>query len=300
MFAKDLVLKVMDVLSIVPDEPYLKMLYRIRTGRKLNLHPPVTLNEKLQFLKIHGYRPEFRTMADKAEAKKYVASRIGEEYIIPQLGLWDRAEDIDFDSLPDQFVLKCTHDSGSCIICTDKASFDRAAAVRSLSKAVKRNFYNSKREWGYKGLKGRILAEKYMEDHLVEGAPTGEPLTDYKFFCFNGVPRIVFTVEGGHGSEDDIVRRMYDPDWKLIPVGIRGKRPVTTPQERPAQLDEMLKLARVLSEGIPFLRVDFYIINERIYFGELTFFHMSGCETFDPPEYDRIFGDYLDLGAFGV
>ncbi len=295
MFAKSFVLKVMDVLSVIPDEPYLKMLYRIRTGKKLNLNPPVTLNEKLQYLKIHGYKPEYSKMADKAEAKKYVASRIGEQYIIPQLGLWDRAEDIDFDSLPDQFVLKCTHDSGSVIICRDKSSFDRKEAVRKLSAAVKRNFYNSKREWGYKGLKGRILAEKYMEDELVEGKIAGTDLSDYKFFCFNGVPRIAFTVKGGHQSEEKIIRRMYDTDWNLIPVGIRGKKPVTQAEERPAQLEEMLSLAAKLSEGIPFLRVDFYIINGKVYFGELTFFHMSGCETFDPPEYDRIFGEYLKL-----
>lgn len=295
MFGKGLILAVMDFLKFVPDEPYLKFLYKIRTGKKLRLHPPVTFNEKLQWLKIHDHNPEYSRLADKAEVKKYIAQTIGPEYVIPQLGIWDRAEDIDFDSLPQQFVLKCTHDSGSIVICKDKNNFDKAKAVKVLSKAVKRNFYNSKREWAYKGLKGRIIAEKYMEDHLVEGQASDEALSDYKLFCFNGEPKTVFVVRGGHGDESKTQRRMYDTDWNLLHAGFQGKAPITEPEERPKQLKEMLELAKKLSKGIPFVRVDFYIINEKIYFGEMTFFHMSGCGKFTPDSFDKTLGDMLSL-----
>lgn len=295
MIAKSLVLKVMDVLSFIPDEPYLKLLYFIRMKKPLKLNPPETFNEKLQYLKIHDHNESYSQLADKAEVKKYIAKTLGEQYVIPQLGIWDRAEDIDFDLLPDQFVLKCTHDSGSFIICKDKASFDKKRAVTALSKALKRNFYNSKREWAYKGLKGRIIAEQYMEDYMENGKGTGKPLSDYKLFCFNGRAETIFVVRGGHTDESQVKRRMYDRNWKLLPVGFHGKAPETEADERPAQLEEMLTLAEKLSKGIPFVRVDFYIINEQIYFGEMTFFHMSGCETFIPESFDKTLGDMLRL-----
>lgn len=295
MFAKSLILAIMDVLKIVPDEPYLKFLYRIRMGKKLNLHPPVTFNEKLQWLKIHDHNPEYSRLVDKSEVKKYIADTIGEQYVIPQLGIWDRAEDIDFDSLPDRFVLKCTHDSGSIVICRDKSRFDKEAAIKLLNKAVKRNFYNSKREWAYKGLKGRIIAEQYMEDTLVEGQSATGDLSDYKIFCFNGEPRTIFVVRGGHQDESRVKRWMYDTNWKLYEAGFHGKQPRTDAEEKPAQLEEMLELARKLSRDIPFLRVDFYIINGKVYFGEMTFFHMSGCEKFSPESFDKTLGDMLVL-----
>jgi len=295
MFAKDLILKIMDLCAVIPDEPYLKFLYFIRMKKPLHLNPPLTLNEKQQWLKIHDHSTEYSRMVDKLQVRDYISEKVGSDIQIPLLGVWDRAEDIDFEALPEQFVLKCTHDSGSFIICTDKNSFDKEAAVKKLNKAVKRDFYVSKREWPYKGLKGKIIAEKYMEDEMEDGSPSGKPLSDYKIFCFNGEPHLVLTIRGGHLDESQVMRRFYDEKWNLLPVGLRGKAPVSVPEEKPEQLEEMLQLAARLSEGIPFLRVDFYIINGKVYFGELTFFHMSGCEHFTPEEYDRKFGDMLKL-----
>lgn len=295
MFVKDLILKIMDLCAVIPDEPYLKFLYFIRMKKPLHLNPPRSFNEKQQWLKINNHSPEYHKMVDKLLVRDYILEKVGKDIQIPLLGVWDNAEDINFDELPEQFVLKCTHDSGSFIICTDKSSFDRKAAVNKLNKALKRNFYISKREWPYKDLKGRIIAEQYMEDEMEDGTPSGKPLSDYKLFCFNGVPRLVLTIRGGHLDEGQVLRRFYDDKWNLLPVGLRGKAPVTEPEEKPQQLEEMLELAAKLSEGIPFLRVDFYIINGKVYFGELTFFHMSGCEQFTPESYDMTFGDMLKL-----
>ncbi len=295
--------RVLDLFSFVPDEPYLKMLYRIRTGQKLHLDPPVTFNEKQQFLKIHDHSTEYSKMVDKAAVKEYIADTIGEQYVVPMYGVWDDARDIDFDSLPDRFVLKCTHDSGSWIVCSDKSTFDREAAIKKLNKAVKRNYYAGKREWPYNGLKGRILAEKYLEDVMEDGKPSGKPLSDYKLFCFNGEPKVVLIVEGRpSGSlegQRSAVRHIYDMDWNMIPLGIMDQKPANIPFERPAQLDEMAELSRKLSKGIPFLRVDFYIVDSKVLFGELTFYHRSGFDKFDPPKYQKIWGDYLDLSDFG-
>ena len=164
--------------KFMSDEAYLKFMYKLKMKRKLNLSDPQTFNEKLQWLKIYDRKPEYTTMVDKYEAKKYVADIIGEEYIIPTLGVWDRFEDIDFDELPDQFVLKCTHDSGGLVICRDKSKLDLKAAKKKINKSLKRNYYWIGREWPYKNVRPRIIAEKFMTD------PTSDDLQDYKFFFF--------------------------------------------------------------------------------------------------------------------
>ena len=277
------------MLNWIPDKMYLKLKYRAALGKKLDLKNPKTFNEKMQWLKLYDRKPEYTRMVDKYEAKLYVAEKIGKQYIIPTLGVWDRFEDIDFDSLPDQFVLKCTHDSGGLVICRDKSKLDKETAKTIIKSSLKRNYYYYAREWAYKDVKPRIIAERYMKEE------NNDTLTDYKVFCFNGEPKTVLTVVGGHDDENVTKRRMYDTDWNLLPIGLHGKPFVNEPQEKPAQLEEMLKLAKVLCANIPHVRVDFYVIGGKVYFGEITFFHMSGIVQLDPPQWDKTFGNWISL-----
>lgn len=278
------------MLDWAPDALYLRLVFRAVKGKWPRLRQPRTFCEKLQWLKLHDRDPFYSQLADKYEVRRHVAGQLGGEYLIPLVGgPWDSAADIDFDALPEQFVLKCTHDSGSLVICRDKAALDREATRARLERSLKRNYFLSGREWPYKGIRGRIIAEKYMEE------PGSPALTDYKVFCFNGVPRTVLTVTGGHEDEAQICRRMYDTDWNLLPVGLNGKPPVQQPQPRPEQLEEILALAEKLGAGKRHVRVDFYVIDGRVYFGEVTFFHMSGLVLLDPPEWDDTFGSWIDL-----
>lgn len=282
--------KLEQVLNGMPDKKYLEIKFAsMFDGRRLNWDNLRTFNEKLQWLKLNDRNPEYIKMVDKYEVKKYVAGKIGEQYIIPTLGVWDDFSEIDFDTLPDEFVLKCTHDSGGTVIVKDKKTFDKDKAREKLQKSLNTNYYYAGREWPYKNVAPRIIAEKYMEDN------SSTELKDYKFFCFHGVPRIILTVTGGHEDESKIIRRMYNAEWKRYPVGLHGKKNEPTSEDKPPLLDEMLRIARKLSAGIKHLRVDLYIVNNKIYFGELTFYHMSGYEIFEPVEYDEVFGSFLDL-----
>ena len=271
------------------DEEWLKKRFKLLMGYPLDLENPKTFNEKLQWLKLYDRRPEYTTMVDKYESKKYVAGLIGEEYIIPTLGVWDRLEDINFDELPNQFVLKCTHDSGGVFIVRNKNTMDKETVKKKIKKSLKQNYYYLGREWPYKNVKPRVIAEKYMED------PTANELRDYKIFCFDGMPRFILTVEGGHVNEADVKRRLYDVNWKKVDVGLHGKKNEESVEPRPKQLEKILEVASILSKGMKHLRVDLYIVNEKIYFGELTFAHMSGFEHFSPVEFDLELGSYLTL-----
>lgn len=272
------------------DKRYLQKFFECKLGKKLNLNNPVTFNEKLQWLKLYDRKPNYTTMVDKYAVKKYVADIIGEEYIIPSLGVWNHFDEIDFDKLPTQFVLKCTHDSGGIVICNDKSNFDLKAAKRKIERSLKRNYYWPCREWPYKDVKPRIIAEEYLSIFEV-----GQELIEYKFFCFNGDPRLVLICKGnphGSGRTNDF----YDMDFKHLPVE------VTYPNARerclkPKEFNEMRDIARKLSLGIPHLRVDLYVANGKIYFGETTFFHDAGFCKFNPPEWDKYLGDMLELPA---
>ena len=269
----------------MPDEKYLKKLFRLHIGKELDLDSPKGFNEKIQWLKLYNRKPEYTTMVDKYTAKKYAAEKIGEQYIIPSLGVWDRAEDIDPGKLPDKFVLKCTHDSGGVVICRDKSEFDIEAARKKINKRLKANYYYSGREWPYKNVKPRIIAEKYMEE------PGSSELKDYKFMCFNGKVRCTFVCSERF---EKLKVTFYDNDWKRMPFE-RHYHASETDIPKPKNFDKMVELAEILSEDIPFLRVDFYEINGHIYFGELTFFPGSGFEEFTPEEWDRILGDWITL-----
>ncbi len=273
---------------IKDDETYLKLKWRLRFGEPLNLDNPQTFNEKLQWLKLHDRKPEYTRMVDKYEAKKYVAEKIGEEYIIPTLGVWDSFDDIDFNSLPNQFVLKCTHDSGGLVICKDKSTLDMEATRKKLEKCLKRDYYIQSREWPYKNVKPRIIAEKYMEEK------GGGELKDYKLHCFNGEPKMTL-VCSDRFAEEGLCEDFFDNDWGHLPT----RRPThpNAPHDIacPKNFELMKELAKQLSKNIPFVRVDFYEIDGRVYFGELTFFPMSGMGVFVPNEWDLKLGEWMNI-----
>ena len=273
----------------MPDDEYLKRKFHARLGRDLDLDNPVTFNEKLQWLKLYDRQPIYTTLVDKYEVKKYVADLIGEEYVIPTLGVWDRFEDIDFNALPDQFVLKCTHDSGGLAICRDKASFDIERAGERIRASLKRNYYYRFREWPYKHVKPRVIAEAYRTD-----TPDSTELTDYKFYCFHGRPDCVMVcLDRGTG---DTKFYFFDREWQLKRYNKRGKAaPPGFTIPKPEGMDEMFRIAETLSSGIPSVRIDLYQSSGQILFGEYTFYPLSGFEPNRLPEADLYFGNQIDL-----
>ena len=273
---------------LIPDKTYLNIRFKKVFGRSVNWKDPKSYSEKLQWLKVYDRKPIYTTMVDKYEAKQYVAKKIGDEYIIPTLGVWDKVSDINFDALPDQFVLKCTHDSGGLVICPDKSKLDIDEAKKKLAHSLKQNFFWSGREWPYKNVKPRIIAEKYMVDE------SGYELKDYKFFCFDGEPKALFIASDRQVEGEETKFDFFDMEFNHLPF-TNGHPNATHPVKRPDSFEKMKELAATLSEDIPQLRVDFYDINGQIYFGELTFFHHSGLETFDPEEWDYKFGEWIKL-----
>lgn len=275
-------------LLAVPDSVYVRVKYRKALGYWPDLNNPITFNEKINWLKLHDRNPLYTTMVDKYEVKRYVADTIGEEYVIPTLGVWDRAKDIDFDSLPDKFVLKATHDSGRVIICTDKSKLDRAYAIAEMDKSLKRNFYAVTREWPYKNVPPRVIAEKLLE--------TGrdEALADYKVHNFNGVPRFILLCRDRF-SESGMTEDFFDTAWNRLEVRRPNHPNASTVDERPPSLDKMLSLSRKLAGNVPFMRTDFYTIGDKVYFGEITLYPASGTVPFIPSEYDTVFGNLLKI-----
>lgn len=276
------------IAPIFPDKLYLKMLFRLRMGYKLNLDNPQTFSEKLQWLKLYNRKPEYTQMVDKVEAKKYVAGIIGEEYIIPTLGVWNSVDEIDFAKLPNQFVLKCTHDSGGIVICSDKTKLNIRAAKAKLRKGLKKNYYYQNREWPYKNITPRIIGEEYMVDE------SGYELKDYKFFCFDGEPKALFIATDRGKANEETKFDFFDMDFNHLPF-TNGHPNSPRPVMKPKSFEEMKLLAAKLSEGMPHARIDFYDINGKVYFGEITFFHWSGTMPFDPIEWDYKFGEWIKL-----
>lgn len=270
------------------DEKFLKRLFKLRMGKELNLDNPQTFSEKLQWLKLNNRQPVMCDMVDKVEAKKYVANLIGEEYIIPTLGVYNSVDEIDFEALPNQFVLKCTHDSGGLVICKDKSKLDIAASKKKLAKSLKCNYYYQNREWPYKNLTPRIIAEQYMEDE------SGYELKDYKFFCFDGEVKALFIATDRGVENEETKFDFFDTDFNHLPF-TNGHPNALRKINKPAGFEEMKQLASKLSTGHPHLRVDFYDINGKIYFGELTFYHWSGTMPFEPEEWDYTFGSWIKL-----
>jgi len=271
----------------VSSELFLKRMYRYYFGKELNLENPETYTEKLQWLKIYDHRPVYTTMVDKYEAKRFVAERIGEEYVIPVLGVWNHAHEINFDTLPQKFVLKTTHDSGSILICKDKTALNIPKVIKTLDRFLKREYYENNREWPYKHVKPRIIAEAYMEDsHYKE-------LRDYKFFTFGGEPKVLYIAQG-RGKGEPTVADFFDMEFNHLPFTIdHDMAPI--PPEKPVNFELMKEFAAKLSQGTPQLRVDFYEVDGRVYFGEMTFFHCSGFAPFHPETWDYKFGEWVQL-----
>lgn len=269
----------------LPDKSYLKLVYWAETGKKLNLNNPKTYNEKLQWLKLYDRKPEYINYVDKYEVRSYISETIGEKYLIPLIDVYNSVDEIDWGNLPEKFVLKCTHGSHCNIICTDKNKLDIELAKAKLNRWMGKSWYWFGREWVYKEVKPRIICEKYMVDNSSEG------LKDYKFLCFDGKPKTIFIAKGlGVDRRSDF----YDLNFNHIPVKQYNKNSDERTY-KPSSFKKMVELAERLSEGIPHVRVDFYDINDRVYFGELTFYHFSGLRNFEPEKYDELFGKWLEL-----
>lgn len=270
------------------DEKYLRMQFKNAFGYELDLDNPQTYSEKLQWLKLYDRNPLYTTMVDKAAVKDYVAEKIGEQYIIKTLGVWDRFDDIDFDALPEQFVLKCNHDSGGLAICRDKKTFNKAEAKGKIERSLKRDYYMHSREWPYKNVKPCIIAEEYMED-----TKTGE-LRDYKFFAFDGEVKAMFIASERYNKDTETRFDFFDKEFNHLPF-TNGHPNADVPPEKPETFEKMVELAEKLSVGIPQARIDFYDVDGKIYFGEITFFHWGGMMPFKPHEWDKKFGDFIKL-----
>ena len=279
------------VMRLLPDRCVLDLKFYNRFGRHINWETPQTYNEKLQWLKLYNRRPEYTMMVDKYEVKNYVAKVLGNKYVIPTYGVWRRFEDIDFNQLPNQFVLKTTHSGGSSgvVICRDKKTFDFKKAKTLLQRSLRTNTYLLDREWPYKNVPRRIIAEKYI-------APVGEQddLPDYKFFCFDGEVKALFVATGRQNLSEDVKFDFFDENYTPLPFQQGHNRANKLPAA-PRNFELMKRLASTLSKGIPHVRVDFYEVGESVLFGELTFFHFSGMMPFEPEEWDYHFGMWLNI-----
>lgn len=272
----------------MPDEEYLKKLYKAIIGKAPDFENPRTFNEKLQWIKLYYRNPLYTVISDKFASREYVREKIGEEYLVPLLGVWDSPDEIDFEALPDEFVLKCNHNSGiGMCICRDKSKIDVEKVKADLRRGLNENFYLGGREWQYKNIKRRIVCEKYMSDG------TGRGLLNYKIYCFNGEPKIF------HMSRD-IGRKsaqlsFLDENWNVLPFHREDYPPFEVPPEKPENIEELLGVSRKLSQDFPFVRVDLYVIDGKIYYSELTLDPCGGFSRFNPSEWDLKLGEWLTL-----
>ena len=268
----------------LPDKLYLSVIWKMLMGYELDWNNPRTFNEKLQWLKVHDHNPLYTTLVDKYRVKQWVADRIGQEYVIPTLAVFASADDINPDTLPEQFVLKCNHDSGSILICRDKSTFDMDAAKTKLAKGLERNFYREAREWAYKNVPRLVFAEKYMEN------PLSKDLLTYKFLCFSGEPYIMYVTV----KNENVFENYYDMDFE--PLDIHRKWPNSQyPIPKPTCWEDMKRVARELSQGLNHVRLDLYEVNGQVYFSEYTFYDWGGLFTFTPDVWDQRLGDKIQL-----
>lgn len=273
---------------ILPNKVYLKWRYRKAMGKSLNIDKPVLFQEKLQWLKLNDHKPVYHQMADKQDAKQFIASKVGEEYIIPTIGLYNSVEEIDFSKLPDQFVLKGTFDSGSYYICKDKSQINLKEMKKRLTANWNINYYHFSKEWPYKGLKHRIIAEPLLTDNEYNY------LRDFKFYTFNGEPKF-FYITSDRESKDGVREDFFDLNGNLLEFNQCGYYNNPNTPALPKNLTKMIEMSRVLASNTYHLRVDFYEVNGKIYVGELTFFDGGGFAGFEPEKYDRILGDWIKL-----
>lgn len=276
------------LLNWMSDELYLKIIYRAKTEKKLNLKNPRTYNEKLQWLKLFYRKPDYYQYVDKYEVRSYISETIGEEYLIPLIGVYNKVEDIKWETLPNKFVLKCTHGSGTNIICFNKDELDIKSTEIKLNNWMKKNWYG--REWPYKNARPRIICEKYIK----EDKDSNVELRDYRFFCFNGKPKFI-AVDLSITNKKRTRRNLYDLEWNLMDGEITYPKELTIKIEKPSKLDQMIELSKNISKNFPHARIDFYQIKDKVIFGEITFYHQSGLGEFRPPEFEGEVGKYLKL-----
>lgn len=274
---------------LFPDKLYLTLLFRLKMGYWMDWKHPKTYNEKLNWLKLYDRKPEYTTMVDKYAVKEYVANIIGREYIIPTLGVWDSPEEIDWDSLPQKFVLKTTHGGGNSgvIICKDKSTIDLKTVKKQLSRTMRQNIYKENCEWPYKNVNKKIIAEEYLEDSVTN------ELRDYKFFCFNGEAKYLY-IATGRQKHSEPYFNFFDTDYNSLDFQ-QGHPRSEDLLAKPLCFDEMKIIASKLSKGLTQVRIDLYEVNGKIYFGEMTLFHMAGISPFNPKEWDYIFGENIKL-----
>lgn len=272
---------------VIPDKEFLKIKYKLKMDKNLNLDNPRTFNEKLQWLKLYNRNPAYISLVDKYEVRKYIAQTIGDEYLIPLIGVWDKFDDIDFDKLPNQFVLKPNHTSGNVYICKDKSKIDYAWLRKEVNKWMKRDYYWVHREWPYKNVKPKILCEKY----LVDGSNTG--LTDFKFMCFNGEPRIIQVMS--ERNNGNFLLNHFDLEWNEIHIPRKTVKRNPVVPKKPKNLDEMIEISKILSKDMPFVRIDLYETSLGIFFGEITFYPVSGFMDFKEEYHDYLLGSWIKL-----
>lgn len=276
--------------SLIPDKVYLSSMCYLIFGNRINWKKPATFSEKLQWLKVYNRKPEYTKLVDKFEVKKIVSDIIGEQYIIPNYGLWENVEDVDFDNLPNSFVIKCTHNSAvGLYICKNKENLDRVQVIKQLREGLRRNHYLKGREWPYKNVKPRIIAEKY-----IEPASNTNDLTDYKWYCFDGVPKYCQVIQNRTNKE---TIDFFDTEWKhqnFIGLNPKANHAESIPS-KPDNIKTQIDIARKLSKNIPFSRIDLYEVGGHTYFGEITFYPMSGFGKFSPEQFNLILGNMLKL-----
>lgn len=286
MNKKKMLKKAKYALRFLPDKVYLQIYYFAQFKKFINFKHPKTYNEKLNWLKIYDRNPEYTKMVDKYEAKKYAASTIGEEYIVPTIGVWDKFDDINFDKLPNQFVLKCTHDSEGLVIVKDKSKLNIREAREKINEAMKYNFFYIGREYPYKDIRPRIIAEPYMEDKKYH------ELRDYKFFCFDGEPKAMFVATDRSIGETKF--DYYDINFNHLDI-VQHYPNSKEKIEKPINFEKMIELSKELSKGLKHVRIDFYEVNGKLYFGEITFYHFSGLQPFENIDWDYKFGDLINI-----
>lgn len=276
-------------LRFLPDQSYVKLYFRLNLHRKLDLKNPKCLNDKLQWMKFNYRFPLQTIVSDKYAVREYVAEKIGTEYLIPLLGVWDNFEKIDFDKLPEQFVLKCNHDSGGLAICTNKKDFDINGARKKIERSLKSNFYWIGREYQYKNIIPKIICEQYITED-------GSVPEDYKIYCFNGIPDAILVCKGRFSKGSHKAQYyFYDHNWNFLPYN-KGDNVNNDPKvEKPKNLDKMLEIARKLSKDFIFARIDLYNIDGKIYFGEITLSPNSGFDPDITVETDKMFGEKLEI-----
>ncbi len=284
------------MLNFLSDKTCLKLLWWAETGTRLNLNNPVGFNEKLQWLKLYDHRPEYTKYVDKVLVRDYVKETIGEKYLVPAIGVYDNPEQIDFDSLPDKFVIKCNHNSGEGMcVCNDKSLIDVKNVKDKLNQELRKNYFYENREWPYKNVVPKLLCEQFIIDKNPKN--TSGTLIDYKFHCFNGEPKFIYvgTDDISSGTKGESKLSFFDLNWKMSPFYRTDHKPISIDVEKPDCFDEMMDIARKLSKGIPFVRVDLYWVNNQILFSEMTFFPGGGFGLFSPKEWEIKLGELISL-----